>query len=62
MRRTAFAAGTASGIAGAGLQEDFNTSSGYQGFGSNLTMFTQRVVDTEAVKSSGAVRPCAGTS
>jgi len=41
--------GTASGIDTAALQNVFNTKSRYEGFGSNLTRFTQAVMDTSAV-------------
>jgi hypothetical protein len=41
--------GTASGVDTAALRNDFNTKSRYEGFGSNLTRFTQRVADTGAV-------------
>jgi hypothetical protein len=41
--------GTASGIDIAALQNTFNTNSGSEGFGSNLTRFTQGVIDTGGV-------------
>jgi hypothetical protein len=41
--------GNASGIAGAGLESAFNTSSSYSGFAADLTTFTQKVKDTRGI-------------
>jgi hypothetical protein len=41
--------GLASGIASAGLETEFNTSSSSGGFGANMTTFTQAVVDSRAL-------------
>ena len=43
--------GSASGIAGAGLESIFNTTSSYVGFGADLTTFTQGVRDARGVTS-----------